>query len=459
MAEYPSWRAALAVALGLVLSSCRSPTERRPASPPAPRATTSANTERIEDGRQRCWRQQAAPPHGIRRLWASAKDDVWAVGFTTTGGAVHRWNGTEWRTVHRTQVGIVSIWGSAGNDVWIGGGRGTMIHWDGERFSEFRTAQTGLVLWGSGPNDVWASGPPQTLLHFRGSDWEEVTLSEPVPDDPRLQFRIGAVWGTSERDIWAAGSHGTLLHFDGSGWRRVDSGTTEGLGALWGVGPNDVWAAGDFGIVLHFDGARWSTVGFPPTRGCRALWGSGPDDVWASTDEAVFRWDGRGWSTVGGLQKANIWGLSATQVWVAQEKSFLELGGRCDDVSSQAANPPFTLTAATPERRVPDTSGEDPPTENEARRFVADLRAVAKTGDLERWKSMLSWKQRVKSVLELQLPSWRAALVSAEDALPRASFVTSRSGGRALLHFSVADKSVLIMHVTREDGELRLDEN
>jgi hypothetical protein len=62
-------------------------------------------------------------------------------------------------------------------------------------------------------------------------------------------------------------------------------------------------------------------------------------------------------------------------------------------------------------------------------------------------------------VLELQLPSWRAALVSAEDALPRASFATSRSGGRTLLHFSVADKSVLIMHVTREDGELRLDEN
>jgi hypothetical protein len=55
----------------------------------------------------------------------------------------------------------------------------------------------------------------------------------------------------------------------------------------------------------------------------------------------------------------------------------------------------------------------------------------------------------------MQLSVWRNALLRAEPSLPKARFETRTS----MIGFYAGPDAVLVMKVTREDGELRLDEN
>jgi hypothetical protein len=409
-----------------------------------------------------CWQRFAAEVYGVKSLWAARVNDVWAVGFHTVGGAIHRWDGHNWRTVYQSDdVAFSDVWGSAADDVWIAGGSENVVHWDGVRFSKTKIGyDSGGQLWGSGRDDVWMTGPANNLLHFQGVRWEQVPFADP-PADPKAQFNINALWGTGARDVWAAGRSGVLLHFDGITWRRVKSSTTEDLFALWGFTTNDIWAAGDNGTVIHWDGTRWATISFPPVWRVVQLWGASAHAVWAATERQTFRWDGHEWSAVEGVKASSVGGGNAGDVWAAQEHGLLHLGLGCEDVTD-AKSPerlPYVLAPTSPERRLPDTSVDVPPTETEARAFAHDLLEIAKANDVERWTAMLSWKQRARCEPALHLFAWRNGLIAEEKKLENAQYSTGRLGRSATIRFAIDGKTALILLVTREDGALRLDEN
>lgn len=428
-------------------------------------AENKGNSQDERAGQRRWWKRTATQVFGVRRMWGASPNDVWAVGVWKTGGAVHRWDGHEWRTVYQTKdIPFGGIWGSAADDVWITGAR-TVLHWDGERFSEARIDERAYgQLWGTGRDDVWMAGPPHSLLRFRGASWELSRFSEPPPPERRDQLIVRTLWGTGPQDVWAAGERGLVLRFDGSTWRRMDTGVSEGLIALWGVNENDVWAAGSYGTVIHWDGKRWSTIPFPPARNVEQLWGESSQVIWVSTDRGVFRWEGREWSKAEGIEPSAIWVSGADDVWVAERKGFLHLTSECGEAGNTSADTclPFVLTKAAPERRAPDTSAEAPPTEAEARAFVRDLLEAGESGDVSRWNTMLSWKRRVKMAPEmvtLHMTAWHQLLTSRKSKLEGAQFHTERFQQSATLRFSQAGEPDLVLRVTREDGALRFDEN
>ncbi len=303
----------------------------------------------------------------------------------------------------------------------------------------------------------WMAGSSHGVFHSRGTGWELVAFLEPAPEDQR-QHGVTALAGTSARDVWAAGFWGELHHFDGNAWHRVDSPTKEHLFALWAFAENDVWAAGDFGIVVHYDGARWSTVPFPPAFRVQRFWGPSPQALWALTFGELFVWDGRGWSMVDGVRAGAVWGSGERDVWVSQKHGFLHLGPDCTALGNTPSLP-FSMTPAAPEHRFPDTSVESPPTEAEARAFVRELTEIARAGDLERYKAVLSWKQRVRNPPELVRLSLGFARQAPKAEIDHATFSTGRLGESATIRFSVGGEIVLMMLVKREDGVLRLDEN
>jgi hypothetical protein len=94
--------------------------------------------------------------------------DAWAVG---DGGAIARWNGTEWKLEPSvTDRNLRAVWGSSPTDVWAAGD-GVVVHYDGTTWSASYTVTTNRLggtlsggLWGSSSKDVWVIGERGTIV-------------------------------------------------------------------------------------------------------------------------------------------------------------------------------------------------------------------------------------------------------------------------------------------------------
>lgn len=207
-------------------------------------------------------------------------------------------------------------------DVWSAGVAGTILHFDGTRWSAVPSpVEVDLYgLWGSSATDVWAVGDLGYILHFNGTAWSVVTSSP-------AGFVLKAVWGTSATDVWAGGQR--LQHWDGQSWSLVSPSVSPAAGldwiyGIWGSGANDVYfvgaspsGPGDMAVpgasVLHWNGSSWATVGAPIGQ-MNFIWGTGPNDVWVS-GKTVWHFDGTYW-TQRATATGPIWGAAPGDVWV-----------------------------------------------------------------------------------------------------------------------------------------------
>ena len=129
---------------------------------------------------------------------------------------------------------LVDVWGTSGNDVFTVGYAGSILHYDGSRWTQFDTsALTGQTLhgvWGSGPGDVYAVGFNSTIVHYNGSTWN------PIPVSGITSADLYHIWGSSASNIFVVGTGGTILHYDGSAWTSTTpKPTTKILYGIWGL--------------------------------------------------------------------------------------------------------------------------------------------------------------------------------------------------------------------------------
>src|SRR5205807_2349723 len=102
------------------------------------------------------------------------------------------------------------------------------------------------ALWGTGPDRLYAAGDHGTVLRWDGARWSgQCGLGGGAA--------LRALTGFGELP-YAAGDNGTVLRFDGKAWKRMDTGTREDLRALSGTRPDHLFAAGEHGVILHYDG-------------------------------------------------------------------------------------------------------------------------------------------------------------------------------------------------------------
>ncbi|WP_371782681.1 hypothetical protein [Streptosporangium subroseum] len=91
--------------------------------------------------------------------------------------------------------------------------------------------------------------------------------------------------------------------------------------------PRDAWAVGggeDGDLIMRWDGRAWRSVTGPGgLRPVRAVSASSSDNVWVFGNTGAWRWNGRGWSSKGGLRDLHLPWLKAAvvagprDVWVA----------------------------------------------------------------------------------------------------------------------------------------------
>ena len=92
-----------------------------------------------------------------------------------------------------------------------------------------------MGVWGSSPTDVFAVGAGGTILHYNGTKWSDMTSSK------LTKAHLHAVWGSSSSDVYAVGASGTIVHYDGKKWTPEISGAASTLNAVSGRSSSQIW--------------------------------------------------------------------------------------------------------------------------------------------------------------------------------------------------------------------------
>lgn len=185
------------------------------------------------------------------------------------------------------------IWGTLSSDLWVVGGRGSIVHFDGQKWTGIRSIGEpplnqngdGADFWsvhGTASNDVWVLGEFNQLLHFNGRRWSAVDYSGTI--------KARTLWAAARCDVWLFGDGGQASHFDGQTWTDMNVGSKEVLHDAFGFAPDDIWAVGG-NTVVRWNGKNWTdaSTGLEAYANLGAVWGANPDDVWAVGALKQFR--------------------------------------------------------------------------------------------------------------------------------------------------------------------------
>jgi hypothetical protein len=279
-----------------------------------------------------CGRPPAPPPRNDAAVPAP-----WTAGACDADG--HGWCAAYPRP---TGAKLNRLWGSDPRDVWAVGDVGTILHYDGERWtrSPSGTQDSLVAISGRGPGDAWAIGKNRTLLHLSGGAWKTVEMPKLENEEELADLLVlpnGEAWIVGGM-VQRSGLQEDIVnrcvvgHFDGAAWRFDEEDSCGPLGRVWGRAPNNVWADG--GDAVYWNGRsltknpkekpgaivgrhgrasgwrlalEWGGGGAGPLvdprrpkagpGDVRDFWAFGPDDVWAiGVRGGLMHFDGTRWS-------------------------------------------------------------------------------------------------------------------------------------------------------------------
>lgn len=306
--------------------------------------------------RQRLPVRDGGEPYRISTIWGTSPTDVFAVG---PGEVVH-FDGGSWsfmsvpEQIHDAGIHLYSVWGSGPKDVFAVGGVGTILHYDGQAWTQMDAGVTSFLnaVDGTGPNDVYVVGDEGVALHYNGAHWASLSSNSAqslvglsVRGDQAIAVgtgtltrferggpvtsviatgMIGAVtafWSDGPSNVVAVTDEGEIAQFNGKSWSSAFSAEAS-LWSIWASGPNDIFAVGGDGTIIHYGGPSkgWAVMDSPQTAfTLNWVWGSGPNDVYAVGSEGtLLRYNGASWSSITTGTTADlygVWGSSASDVY------------------------------------------------------------------------------------------------------------------------------------------------
>lgn len=211
-----------------------------------------ATVLRIEDGVVERTPTPVFFGNTVYGVWGQTPDDMWAVGgFAGRDGFAWRYDGTTWenvilpddlpRTDRDEAPALFKVWGRGHDDVWMVGGRGTVLHWDGDAITRVEVDTQEQLFTVSGTDDEVAivGGSDTGVLMVGGVDG---FVEDTPPGAPLLQ----AVTYNEDGVLLTAGADGFSAARVRGEWEALDLGLTpqpQSIHAMWA---NDgvIWAAG-----------------------------------------------------------------------------------------------------------------------------------------------------------------------------------------------------------------------
>jgi hypothetical protein len=292
---------------------------------------------------------------------ADSPTDAWIVQFCNGVNACRRgfapyslmhWDGTSWSSATSLPTIILSsVLAESPSDAWAagedeevpGGGGATVLHWDGERWTNSPIAGGAVdsFLWAlsaDSPTDAWGVGyhdrvdgtAEPYIVHWNGTTWSQVPSPSPGPGSTSYQLR--SVSAVSSTDVWAVGfstdstnaENAFILHWNGSNWLQFASPTSTSedaqlssvsatTGGAWAVGTTGNGDPTFAPLILRLSGGAWSEVSSPDPGGTETLLHAvstiSPTDAWIAGEYCpgsvcdnqsglIEHWNGQVWAEV-----------------------------------------------------------------------------------------------------------------------------------------------------------------
>lgn len=224
-------------------------------------------------------------------------------------------------------VDLLSTWVAGVGLAYAGGAEGTLLSYDGQRWSRveaFPATTFDLTsISGSDPASVFVLTSDSRVFHFDGTSWSEIS---PVPTVP-----LKGLHSAAPGRVVAVGPLGVVMQFDGAAWTRVDLGQATSLNAVWVSPDADMFAVGNNSDVAHYTATddMWSVTRPFTSPKLYGVWGTGAEDVYAVGQLApaapdnlfatILHRSGAGWSQVQAIQGSNlftVWGSGSEDVYV-----------------------------------------------------------------------------------------------------------------------------------------------
>ncbi len=147
-------------------------------------------------------------------------------------------------------------------------------------------------LWGRTPDDYLAVGGEGTILRFDGQRWSRMAGGS---------YEVAAdIDGASGEQMHVVGDGGLVIHGPKGGWMRLDGAVETNLNRVWVEGPGLALAVGDAGHGLRFDGHEWTALDMPTDVNLYGIDGVAANDAVAvGAGGTVLYWDGERWQAGG----------------------------------------------------------------------------------------------------------------------------------------------------------------
>jgi len=204
-------------------------------------------------------------------MFAFSEGDYWL----TDGFPIRVGNGVgiEHRMDSLGNPYLHSSWGTSSSNMYSVGDGGTILHFDGTKWTKMQsgTIRDLVTIWGTNGNNIWAGGfknstDESVLLHYDGISWHSIDLSTVGNISPHAHV-INAAWTVDSAGTSLAATAGTSLWrtSNGTQWRCDSSllpNSLQGNGFvtlyyLHGNSINDYVAEGSWGWVGHWNGRSW----------------------------------------------------------------------------------------------------------------------------------------------------------------------------------------------------------
>jgi len=206
----------------------------------------------------------------LEAVFALSSTDIWV----SSGLPIHG-NGQSWVIYHLFDMGILAetdgsishMWGSSTNNLFFAGGKGSLVHYDGNTWTKIETGTRQDIqdIWGVYDKDTQKKTIFCTVSskYFGGEKKVlQILDNRAVKEfDWSPQVIAQSIWFAKDSPLYICGDG--LFKYENKHWSEV-----LGLPELYknivrGNHQNDVFVAGDFGIFAHYNGNNWRTYDLP----------------------------------------------------------------------------------------------------------------------------------------------------------------------------------------------------
>ena len=204
-------------------------------------------------------------------LWGTSAKNVFA---TFNGGMYRHFDGDKWSDSMSVNLpsspDLVSIDGSSEQNIWALGvttdGLG-VARYDEGKWKDVSPSIPGLMVSANylaqirvfSPQEVWIAVAPNNLTslvyRWKSGTWEAKDWPSPPGSGP-----VGVIGGSAPNDIWFGGFQNSLarwtgsaleLKYNGSGGTELDVQRPLGIRGILTLSPGVSWAVGDGGLIMR----------------------------------------------------------------------------------------------------------------------------------------------------------------------------------------------------------------